>query len=266
MEWWEAGLLGLLQGVTEFFPISSSGHLVLAQEMLGIKAHDDLMFEVFVHLGTAFSVATLYARRLLDMTWQMFRALRRPFQGGRHNPEARTGFFIILTMVPTGLVYILLREPLEAAFGNPVLVCVMLLVTGTLLLLTITRKQPAGTLSSRKALVIGLAQSAAFLPGISRSGATICTALYQDVTPRVAADFAFLMSVPVIFGASMIKGLGLLQTATVTAMVPLIIGTGMAYISGIAAMKVILSVVRAGRLHYFAYYCFGIGILGLILL
>ena len=121
-------------------------------------------------------------------------------------------------------------------------------------------------MSTAKALAIGLAQSAAFLPGISRSGATICAALYQDVKPQVAADFAFLMAVPVIFGAAAIKGLGLLTTTTEIAVVPLAVGTAVAYLSGMAAIKVVLGFVRHGRLHYFAYYCFGIAVPGLILI
>ncbi len=265
MEWWEAGLLGLLQGLTEFLPVSSSGHLVLAQQALGVEAHQDLLFEIFVHLGTALSIVTLYARRLGAITAQTLGGVRRPITAYRQSPDARMGAFILLSMVPSGLVYVVLADQLEAAFGSPRLVCAMLLVTGVLLLFTVAKRNPVGRLSSWKVIVIGLAQSAAFFPGISRSGATICTALYQDVQPQAAADFAFLMAVPLIFGAALVQGVGLLETSTEAALAPLIVGTGVAYLSGIVAIKVVLGFVRRGRLHYFAYYCFGIGILGLIL-
>ena len=265
MEWWEAGLLGLLQGLTEFLPVSSSAHLVLGQELLGIEEQGDILFEVFVHLGTALSIVTLYAGRLKTIVGDTFRVVSRSPMHWFSGTEERLGMLIVLTMIPTGIVYLLLEDPIEAAFTNLRLVLVMLLVTGLLLLLTARKRNTSGELTSWKALLIGVAQSAAFLPGISRSGATICTALYQNVRPQLAADFSFLMAVPVILAASLVKGLDLLDASMQTALLPLAVGTLVAYISGIFAIKIVLGFVRRGRLHYFAYYCFGIGILGLIL-
>ena len=271
MTWWEAAILGLVQGLTEFLPVSSSGHLVLGQYVLGLDpaVGDDVTFEVFVHFGTALSILTVYWRHVLDIVTETLGAAARPAEFGARYARSeglRFGLFILITMVPTGLVYVLFKEPLEAAFQNPRLVSGMLLVTGLLLLLTRLRKHPEGRLSPLKAFVIGLAQAAAMIPGISRSGATICTALYQNVTPEKAANFSFLMLLPVVLGATLLKSLDMLEGGLTIGWAPLAIGTGVAYASGIMAIKVVLDFVRRGRLEYFAYYCFAIGTIGLLLI
>ena len=269
MTWWEAALLGLVQGLTEFLPVSSSGHLVLGQYVLGLDTSGggDVTFEVFVHFGTVLSIITIYWRRILDITAETLRATVRPSEFGTRYQESdglRFGLFILVTLIPTGIVYVLFKDPLEAAFGNPRLVCGMLLVTGLLLLLTLLRKNPDGRLSPLKAFVIGIAQAAAMIPGISRSGATICTALYQNVTPEKAANFSFLMLLPVVLGATLLKSLEMLETGLTVGWVPLAAGTLVAYASGIVAIKLVLDFVRRGNLQYFAYYCFIIGTIGLI--
>jgi undecaprenyl-diphosphatase len=142
----------------------------------------------------------------------------------------------------------------------------MLLVTGALLFLTMIRPQPEGELSGLKAFVVGVAQSFALIPGISRSGATICTALYQNVRPERAANFSFLMLLPVVIGGTILKSLELAEQGFGAAGMPLFLGTVTAYGSGIVAIYVVLDVVRRGNLQYFAYYCFLIGGLGLWLL
>jgi undecaprenyl-diphosphatase len=269
MEWWEAALLGLIQGLTEFLPVSSSGHLVLGQYLLGIELSESITFEVFVHLGTVLSILTLY----WDQAWRILRetlaVLVQPAQIAERyatNEHVRFGLLILVTMVPTGLVYVLLGDWLQAAFANPRLVCGMLLVTGTLLLLTVLRPDPRGPLTTLKAFVIGLAQSAAMIPGISRSGSTICVALYQKVTPKKAADFSFLMLLPVVLGATLLDTIDIVEQGTEVGVLPLVIGTGIAYASGIVAIKVVLDFVKRGKLQYFAYYCFALGGLGLWLI
>jgi undecaprenyl-diphosphatase len=267
MDWWEALLLGLIQGLTEFLPVSSSGHLVLGQYLLGLELTGTVTFEVFVHLGTVLSILTLYWNRSFGILGKTLAALTRPAQIATRYEESedvRFGLLILLTMVPTGLVYVLAREELEAAFANPRLVCGMLLVTGLLLLLTVLRPDPKGPLTPLKAFVVGVAQSAAMIPGISRSGSTICTALYQNVSPKTAADFSFLMLLPVVLGASLIDTIEILQNGSAVGLVPLVIGTVVAYGSGIVAIKLVLDVVQRGKLQYFAYYCFAIGGLGLV--
>ncbi|QXD16951.1 undecaprenyl-diphosphate phosphatase [Rhodocaloribacter litoris] len=271
MNWWEAALLGLVQGLTEFLPISSSGHLVLAKYVLGVEAAgaDNVTFEVFVHFGTVLSILTVYGQEVRGLIGKTLLAAAAPHRLPEHyrtHEEVRMVAFILLTLLPTGIVYLFFGDFLEARFSDPRFVCGMLLVTGLLLLLTLLRRHPDGPVTPWKALLIGLAQSAAMTPGISRSGATICTALYLNVTPRKAADFSFLMLLPVVLGATLIKGIELFETGLAMGWIPLVVGTLVAYGSGVAAIKLLLDVIRRGNLAYFAIYCFFAGTLGLVLI
>ncbi len=267
MTWWEALLLGLVQGLTEFIPVSSSGHLVLGQHLLGLGADRvDITFEVFVHFGTVLSIVTVYGREVADLLRETWRGLRHPTAVParyEENDTFRLGVFILITLIPTGIVYVLFEAQLEQAFGSPRFTSGMLLVTGVLLLLTLIRPQPEGALSPLKSFVVGVAQSAAMIPGISRSGATICTALYQNVRPERAANFSFLMLLPVVLGATLLKSLELADRGLTTDWAPLVIGTVVAYGSGIVAIYVVIDFVRRGNLQYFAYYCFLVGGVGL---
>ncbi len=271
MNWWEAALLGLIQGLTEFLPISSSGHLVLGQHLLGLSAEgaNNVTFDVFVHFGTAMSILTVYRHRILELISGTLRALGKPAQLTQQyhsNESFRTALFILITMIPTGLTYVFFKDFLEARFADPRFACGMLLVTGTLLLLTLLRKNPSGAITPVKAFFIGVAQSAAMLPGISRSGSTICAALYQNVTPQRAADFSFLMLLPVVIGATLLQGLEVMESGIQISWAALGIGAVVAYASGIVAIKVAIEFVRRGNLRYFAYYCYIVGGLGLWLI
>jgi len=268
MTWWEAILLGLVQGLTEFLPVSSSGHLVLGQHVMGLD-DSSVTFEVFVHFGTVLSILTVYGREVIDLMREAVNAGLDPLSVPdryREREMFRFGAFILITLVPTGIVYVLFKDPLEAAFSNPRLASGMLLVTGILLLLTVLRPNPGGKLGPIKAFVVGVAQSAAMIPGISRSGATICTALYQNVRPEQAANFSFLMLLPVVLGATFLKGLELFEQGATADWLPLLLGTLVAYVSGVVAIKLMIDFVKRGNLQYFAYYCFAIGGLGLWLL
>ncbi len=269
MSWWEGILLGLIQGLAEFLPISSSGHLVLAEYLLGIESTGDITFEVFVHFGTTMSILTVYWKRIGRLTGEGFHAVLHPTAWSEryeNNASFRMMVFILITMIPTGIVYVLFGDAIEATFQDPRFVCVMLLVTGTLLILTLVRRNPDGPINPLKSFVVGIAQSFAMLPGISRSGSTICTALYQNVEPKKAADFSFLMLFPVVIGATLIKSFELFEIGVSVGLVPLILGTVVAYASGILAIKLVLDFVSRGNLHYFAFYCYGVGILGLIII
>jgi len=268
MSWWEALILGLLQGLTEFLPVSSSGHLVLGQYVLGLNP-GGVTFEVFVHFGTVLSILTVYRKRVGAIVGEVWTALPRPAEWParyRERDPFRLAVWILITMIPTGLVYVLLGDWIEQTFEHPRFAAGMLVVTGVLLILTRFRRHPDGDLSPLKAFVVGVAQSAAMLPGISRSGSTICAAIYQNVRPERAADFSFLMLLPVVLGATLLKGIELLDSPESIGMVPLVLGTVAAYVSGVAAIKMLLQVVRRGRLEYFAYYCFLVGLLGLWLI
>ena len=291
MTWWQAALLGLVQGLAEFLPISSSGHLVLGQHVLGLdtEAASDVTFEVFVHFGTALSILTVYRTRIARILADAFGALTTPSAwaeavrpgrierargddlsydapeaSGGPVPSLRLALYVLLTMVPTFLGYILFEERLEALFGDPRAVCVALLVTGVLLLLTRLRPDPDGVLSPLKSLLIGIAQTCALIPGISRSGSTICTAIYLNVDRKEAADFSFLMLLPVVLGATLLKTLDMLEVGMTVEAVPLAVGTVVAFASGIFAIRAVQVLVQRRSLQYFAYYCFAIGILGLV--
>jgi undecaprenyl-diphosphatase len=271
MTWWEAVLLGLVQGLTEFLPVSSSGHLVLGQHLLGMDVSEasDVTFEVFVHFGTVLSILTVYGRDVVDLIREAVDALLAPAgipDRYRERDTFRLGVFILITLVPTGIAYVLFKDFLEAAFNDPSLASGMLLVTGLLLILTVLRPNPDGRLSPLKAFVVGVAQSFAMIPGISRSGSTICTALYQNVKPETAANFSFLMLLPVVLGATLLKTLDLLEKGLGAEWLPLAIGTAVAYASGVVAIKLMIDFVKRGNLQYFAYYCFLVGGLGLYFL
>lgn len=268
MGWWEAALLGLIQGLTEFLPVSSSGHLVIGRHVLGLAADDDVVFEVFVHFGTVMSIVAVYWRdvgRLVSTTLGALAAPRQVAPRWRTDEDLRLVAFILITLVPTGIGYVLFRDPIEAAFADPRLASGMLIVTGVLLLLTMLRRDPGGELTAWRSVLVGIAQTFAMIPGISRSGATICTALYLDVKPEKAANFSFLMLLPVVIGATVLKTAEVVE-AGVGNLLPLVIGTLVAFVSGVVAIRLVLDFVRKGRLKVFAWYCFLVGGLGLLLI
>ena len=270
MSWIESVVLGLVQGLTEFLPVSSSGHLVLGKHVLGIESTETgILFEVLVHFGTALSIVAVYRKDLVSLVAGFFRAATQPAryrEAWEANEEFRVSIFILLTMIPTGIVYVMFKDQLEALFSDPRATSFMLIVTGILLLLTRIRSNPNGDNSPGKALLIGLAQSMAMIPGISRSGSTICTAIYLNVEAKKAADFSFLMLLPVVLGATLLKTGEALSMASAAPWGILLLGTFVAFVSGIIAIKVVLGFVQSGRLHYFAFYCFLVGGIGIALL
>ena len=271
MSWWEAVVLGLVQGFTEFLPISSSGHLVLGRELLGIGPEEGtgILFEALVHFGTAMSILFVYRTEVLELTSGFFGGLfgaNSVRDSWNESDSFRTAVLILITVVPTALTYLLLGEAIEEAFTEPRFTAGMLLVTGTLLILTRLRKEPRGDVTAVKAFVIGVAQSLAMFPGISRSGATICAGIYQNVNPERATNFSFLMLLPVVIAGAALKVSEALATEADIFWGPIIIGAVVAFVSGVAAIRIMLEFVRKGRLEFFAVYCFIVGGLGLALL
>jgi len=245
-------LLAALQGLTEFLPVSSSGHLVLAGMLLEVPK-GDIGFEVVVHLGTLIAVIAVYSRNLIQLLTGCFR---------RERSSLRMLGLLALASVPAGLAGIFLGGMVERAFGNPVLVSVMLLVTGCILYLT----RFAGSLSKvapgwRGSLLIGIAQAFALLPGISRSGATISCALWRGIRQKDAARFSFLLSVPAILGA------GLLKLGEIGDFIePGIALTGLivSAVVGFFALKLLLRFLGSGKFSNFAWYCWSVGSAGLV--
>lgn len=266
MTWWQAAILGLLQGLTEFLPVSSSGHLVLAQHVLGLQLTPDVTFEVFLHAGTALSIITVYRNRLGAIVREMVRTLMHPRKAYQTNPDARIAWQVICASIPAGLAYMFLDVQLEWTYARPWFACVMLVLTGVFLSCTLLARTQGGEVTLRKSVLMGIAQAVSLLPGMSRSGATISTGLLSGVKPEAAANFSFIMVLPAIAGATLVKGLGLIQSPETVNWLPVLLGTTIAFATGIFAIHVVLGFVRRGRLHIFAVYCVGVGVLGLFFL
>jgi len=261
--------LGVLQGVTEFLPISSSGHLVLGKAILGVHTVG-VAYEVFVHFGTFLAILTVFWGDVWNILKAVGRALHHPSAGKWHesyreDPFFRVAILICLGTIPAVVVGLFFEREIEAAFASPLFVSLALIVTGTLLLGTRWTRPQDTRFGMVRAFVIGIAQGFAILPGISRSGSTIAAAMYSGVERSEAARFSFLLVLPAILGATILEGVELLQTGLPSqGAITLLVGTIAAYCSGAIALKWLLGVIRRGRLDRFAYYCYAIGIVGFI--
>lgn len=258
---WTAIALGVLQGLTEFLPVSSSGHLALAQHFLGIDS-PGVTFEVLVHFGTALAVIVFFRKRIeAIITALAGLALDRP-----HDPEdARIGILLVVGTIPAAAVGLLFAGAVEATFRSPAIVSVALIVTGVVLQLTrlvSPGEKPHGSI--RDALLIGVAQAIAIVPGMSRSGWTVSAGLGLGLRRRAAAEFAFLLSVPVILGAT-VMSVGKAFGSGSPPGTASIAGTVAAFVAAVPAIRVLLRVVTAGRFYRFSYYCWVAGAVGLVL-
>ena len=256
MNTWEAVLLGVVQGLTEFLPVSSSGHLVVGQALLGIEL-PGVAFEVAVHFATLVSVLVAYRRRV--------GALMRG--SVRLDPGTwRYLGLIALANVPAAAVYFLLGDVVEAAFETPAAAGVAFLVTGGVLwsARAAMRRAPAPFSWARGpgvAVLIGVAQAFALFPGISRSGSTVVAALWLGVESDDAAEFSFLMSVPAILGATLLQLLDAGASAPALGTAPLVFGAVAAAATGLLAIRIFLAVLRARSFHRFALYPWILGLL-----
>ena len=253
----QAIIVGIIQGLTEFLPVSSSGHLVLAQELMGI---DDpgLTFELLLHLGTLLSVLIYFRATLL-------RLFRSVFDPAMKKDRQMIGYLAIAT-VPVGLVGLTLRKQVEGLADNPSAVCVFLCITGLILFLPrLLAKRSDGEIGLGSAIRMGLGQACAVLPGISRSGSTIVAGMASGVKPSRAAEFSFLLAIPAIAGASAVELLGHYNEIDPAKLFgPYLAGAIAAFIFGLIAVYAVLAVIRQGKFEYFAYYCLLVGITGLI--
>jgi undecaprenyl-diphosphatase len=266
VEWLSWVFLGLLQGLTEFLPVSSSGHLVLAQSFLGVGT-PGVLLEVTVHVATAAAVVVLFAREL----WRMVLAVARwPLGGGRRHPEdaawrGLVGLLLLATAV-TSVIGFGLEPFIRGAFDAPPFAAAMLLVTGLVLSVSARLRRGRRHLDSigpLDAVWIGVAQGLAIFPGLSRSGLTIVGGLGRGLAGTDAARFSFLLSLPAIVGAALVEaltteGLGAALLAGVP-ILGLVLAFAAAFVSGLAAMVLLVKVVRIGLLHRFAWYCWAVG-------
>ena len=259
--------LGVVQGLTEFLPISSSGHLVLFQNLLGYK-EPALLFDVGLHLGTLAAVCLYFRADLKNMTAESWTFVSRLCRGRKtakdleHNAYASLTLWVLIGTLPTGLIGVLFRAPLERLFASVDAVGIMLLCTGTLLATVkfiparYNRRSRVGLLA---ALAVGTAQGLAIAPGLSRSGATIVCGMFFKLQRDLAARFSFLLSLPAILGAMIVQLSDL--DATRLNLLSWLLGFLTSALVGLLALKILMTMVHKGRLFYFAPYCWTLGLL-----
>jgi len=280
----DAALLGLVQGLTEFLPVSSSGHLVLFGHALGLTdAADNVFFDSLLHGATLLAVLCYFARDVGRAAIAFVRALLALPRVGRRAftlqataagdslaydvADAQLALFVLVASVPTGLIGVLFKDPLESLFGSPRLVAAALLGTAAILISTRwarDRAEQRRPLTWRNALIVGTAQGVAIIPGISRSGSTIAAALWCGIAPMQAARASFLLSVPAILGALLLQVRHLGEVSLSAAAIGA--GAALAFATGLAAIYAVMRIIRTRAFWLFGLYCAVAGAVGLALL
>ena len=259
MNWIEALILGLVQGLTEFLPVSSSGHLEIGKALFGIHSEQSLIFTIAVHGATVLSTIVVFRNDIANLFKGLFKI--------EWNQETQYVSKLIVSMIPVAIVGLFFKDFVESFFhGNVVFVGFMLIITATLLTLTFYAKSKNKEISFLHAFIIGIAQAVAVLPGISRSGSTIAIGLLLGNKKNKIAEFSFLMVVVPILGENfldLIKG-NFVSNASVGTL-PIVVGFIAAFISGLFACRWMIEIVKKGKLIYFAIYCVIIGLLAILL-
>ena len=267
METFEALILGLLQGLTEYLPVSSSGHLAIGSHILGIEAEENLMFTVAVHVATVLSTLVVLGGEII----RLVRGTFGPFNAGasglaRLNADQRYILNILVSMIPIFVVGIFFKDTVESIFGQGLLVvgCCLLVTAGLLAYSYYGKPRQKESISLVDAFIIGVAQAVAVLPGLSRSGSTIATGLILGNNKAHMAQFSFLMVIPPILGEALLDTIKAAKEGFSAAfgdlsVMALVVGFVAAFVSGIAACKWMIGIVRRGKLIYFAYYCVAVG-------
>ena len=262
MDWIQALILGLVQGLTEYLPVSSSGHMTILSKFFGIDGADGLTFTVAVHVATVLST--------LVMLWREIDWIMKGLFKFEMNEETKYALNILVSMIPVGIVGLFFKDKVEEAFGSGLLIVgVMLIVTAVLLTFSYhARPRQKEHISLWDAFVIGVAQACAVLPGLSRSGSTIATGLMLGNKKEKLAQFSFLMVIPPILGEALLDVVKAMSGETVVSdsigTFPLCVGFLAAFLSGCFACKLMISVVKKGKLIYFGYYCAIVGVAVLV--
>ncbi len=270
MSLWFAALLGLVQGLTEFLPVSSSGHLVLAQVLFGGNVEADYMlFNVLLHFGTLLSVVVAFWKDVKELILEFFGWVKDGFKINGH-PYRRFIIMVLITIVPMFAV-LPVKNKLESVFSSSLVVGLMLLVTAAVLYLS--EKAPKKRKTEENAtwldaLIVGVGQCFAVLPGLSRSGTTICTGLFRGFSREFAVRFAFIMSLPVVFGANLLELIDVVRApAAAAAAVPIscyLVGILVAMVSGLLAIRMVRFVSKRGNFRPFVVYCTLIGTITIV--
>ena len=248
----EAIILGVIQGLTEFLPISSSGHLVLGQYVLDVKLKGN-SFEIVTHLGTLVSVLCIFWKEILSLTLDITDKNNRKYI-----------FYLILGTIPAVVIGFGAKSYISELFESVQLVSIALMVTGLILFFSKKVKNNSLQIDAKKAFLIGITQAIAIVPGISRSGITICTALALGMSGKNAAKFSFLLAIPVISGAGLLLALDTQSGITFIPLSSLIVAFISSFIIGYICLKWLLNLLESGKFHFFGYYCFMIGLIVLV--
>lgn len=269
----EALVLGVVQGLTEFLPISSSGHLVLVQSFMNLEESQLFFFDVMLHVGTLLAVVVFMRRDIWKLCIELasIASIGRLFRSSKdqivdNGKNVGNVGNIIVASIPTAIIALSIKDPVESLFANPKVVGSMLMITGLILwiLPRLNKNKNKSTLKirGRDAILIGIAQGLAVTPGISRSGTTISAAMALGIQPDLAARFSFLISLPAIAGAGMLelKDINNINLA-LSSPIPIVIGMTSAFVMGYIALKLLFSLIRRGKFSAFAYYCWFVGIL-----
>jgi undecaprenyl-diphosphatase len=257
----ESIFLGIIQGLTEFLPISSSGHLVFFQSLFGMK-EPQLFFDIMLHLGTLLTVVVYFRTDIWKIAQGLGAILKR-----RHKnpPQVKLFLLIIVATIPTGLMGILLRDWFESLFSKPKIVGMMLLITGLVLYLTRWTKREGRKIEKMgwvDSILIGIAQGLAIIPGISRSGATISTGLFCGLDRELSAKFSFLLSIPAILGATFLEFRKIGSGVEVWTG---LIGMMVAFFVGLFSLTFLVRMIKLGLVGKFSYYCWLLGVIIIIL-
>lgn len=257
MSWLEALVLGIIQGLTEYLPVSSSGHLAIGSALFGIEGEENLAFTIVVHVATVLSTLVILWK---EIDW-IFRGLFK----FKMNAEMRYVINILISMIPIGIVGVFFKDTVEEIFGSGLLVvgCMLLLTAALLAFSYYARPRQKEEISMRDAFVIGLAQACAVMPGLSRSGTTIATGLLLGNNKAKLAQFSFLMVIPPILGEAVLDVLKAFKGEAVAGDIPvlsLVVGFVAAFVSGCIACKWMIDIVKKGKLIYFALYCAIVGL------
>lgn len=261
MDWLEALILGIIQGLTEYLPVSSSGHLAIGSYLFGLKDSDNLMFTVLVHVATVLSTFVIL--------WSEIDWILKGLFKFKMNDETKYFINILISMIPVGIVGFFFKDYVEEVFGSGLLIVgIMLLVTASLLTFSYYAKpRIKQNISWKDALIIGVAQACAVMPGLSRSGSTIATGLLLGNKKESLAQFSFLMVIPPILGEALLDVMKMVKGEDVYGNIttlPLVVGFLAAFISGCIACKWMISIVKRGKLIYFGIYCAIVGAITII--
>ena len=272
MNIFEAIVLGLAQGLSEFLPISSSGHLALLSYFFGIDGESALLFAVMLHVGTLISVCAVYRKDVIALILELFALIKDLFTGRglgiNANPTRKLGFLIIAATIPTGLAGIFFRNLFTAMYSLLESVGAGFIATGVILIIAERagrNNKDLSELGFPGAFFVGACQGVAIWPGLSRSGTTIFGSLISGLSREGAVKFAFLISIPAILGSAVLEAPGALSAGLAgAAWAPVFIGMAVAAVSGFIAIKTMIKVVSMKRLYYFSIYTWGLGALTLI--